>query len=266
MAIKRNSEILASDIEKELSKNYLRLVAVSVYRDGITCLANNDGSYTLSGTASSNAYFTIDTAALDANTPYKMLGCPIAGSESSYYLGWDKSPWYVDTGNGVVFTLSEPTIASVSIGIKAGTTCNSLIFKPTIINNLRATYSSLTTGYNSFLPGIKMELLWANDNLSRGFPSQTVNVKCGGSSLLLVEFKESNVGYARYDFIIDATVPGDTVVCSAIRYSELYVMLRSVTVGRSTDITFSSCYTSKTYGTYEQEDTNMIPMRIYRIV
>jgi len=74
--------------------------------NGITYINNNDGSFTLSGTATANSYYTIlDLASLVDNHYYLIYGCASGGSTSSYMIrianGQGGDLGY-DIGNGVV--------------------------------------------------------------------------------------------------------------------------------------------------------------------
>lgn len=56
--------------------------------NGVTCTANGDGTYTLTGTASANASFVLRrNVKLDPDKTYKIIGCPSGGGASTYKIG-----------------------------------------------------------------------------------------------------------------------------------------------------------------------------------
>lgn len=86
----------------------------------ITFTDNGDGSVTVSGTASADVgfYFKYGSLLLDVGE-YIVNGCPSGGSEQTYYIA---TTWGNDTGNGLRFTLQQPTNSgTLLIIIKSGT-------------------------------------------------------------------------------------------------------------------------------------------------
>lgn len=116
--------------------------------DGVTFTVNSDGSVTANGTCgSTGADFDVpnrNTYNLGIGT-YKLVGCPLGGSTSSYMIGgringswvFDNS---IDTGNGAVINVTS-AINAIVIRIKPGTVCNNLLFKPMLTTDLNATYA-----------------------------------------------------------------------------------------------------------------------------
>ena len=99
-------------------------------RSGMSIVRNDDGSFTMSGTATVTDYQRVYMT-LNAGT-YTFSGCPAGGSSSTYSVyvdGQDVSGY--DTGNGVTFTLtSTQEITFVIPRIIVGTNTNGLTFKP----------------------------------------------------------------------------------------------------------------------------------------
>lgn len=100
--------------------------------NGITFTDNGDGTITANGTATDTATFTLGTSSeyLDYDKSYILNGCPVNGSEGTYYIQTDVSNW-IDTGSGVEF-MRDLSMAGASIVIAEGTTVNSLTFSPMI--------------------------------------------------------------------------------------------------------------------------------------
>lgn len=125
-----------SEQKQYSGKNLLNATLQTTAQNGVTCTANGDGTYTLNGTATVNSYFKIGMTLFKNTKKYKMLGCPTNGGSNTYYLGYDKKPWYIDIGTGQSFTFNGDTEEQISltIGVKSGITCNNILFKPMIVD------------------------------------------------------------------------------------------------------------------------------------
>ena len=137
---------------KVCGKNLLNPTSGTTTKNGITCTANGDGTYTLNGTATSNTQLVVGYHNI-LDGQFKMLGCPSGGSTKTYCVimqfssgiaGGEKGRIY-DIGNGGV----GPTSNSIETGanyisgiisVMSGTTCNNLLFKPMLTTDLTATY------------------------------------------------------------------------------------------------------------------------------
>ncbi len=95
--------------------------------NGVTFVVNDDGSITVNGTATADAYFNFANSNLLKGT-YHISGCPSGGSVTTYYLylrGYD-----FDIGQGRYFTVKTSWSNNYQIMIKSGYTANNLVFKP----------------------------------------------------------------------------------------------------------------------------------------
>ena len=104
---------------------------------GITVTDNEDGTLTMSGTATANKYTSVRSAGdellLQPGT-YTLSGCPAGGSSSTYLLilrTEDYSLDFRDYGEGVTFTLDYPAKFFVIIGVISGVTIDAT-FKPQV--------------------------------------------------------------------------------------------------------------------------------------
>lgn len=108
---------------------------------GVTFTDNGDGSVTANGTSTGDAAFWIvpqwGAFHLPAGT-YCLSGCPSGGDSSSYRINLSlktkdgrKILDFSDKGNGLQFTISEPSdTAFFRIAVAQGATVNNLVFKP----------------------------------------------------------------------------------------------------------------------------------------
>ena len=113
--------------------------------NGVTFTDNGDGTITVSGTATADAWYYIKTVGAnfkpDSSTLY-CSGCPAGGSSTSYKLstkafkqtstGYTYVVGAVDAGNGAVLDLNnkEYSQLEISVGVFSGTTVNNVVFKP----------------------------------------------------------------------------------------------------------------------------------------
>lgn len=158
-------------------KNLINVFADTQTISGVTFTKNNDGTYTVNGTASADIECLV-ASALNINVSSNrnginilLQGCPANGSTNTYYLrnNWSYSN---DTGNGIInyvtYNVAQIKITT-SIIIKQGTTCNNLVFKPQLIN-LTDTYGAgneptTPAQFNQDFPDI--------DNIP--YPEQTIS-------------------------------------------------------------------------------------------
>lgn len=147
---------------KTHSKNMLNPSLQTITYNGVTCTRNSDGTYTLNGTATAKAAFTVfynSNGAFNGKT-VKAVGCPKGGSDASYKV------WFTDVtvlgdndlGNGAILTPSTNELKYI-IEIGNGYTCSNLVFKPMITTDLEATYDDFEPyGVSSFTFSKPIEL------------------------------------------------------------------------------------------------------------
>lgn len=121
------NSVVMSEI-KVSGKNRLKNVRTSATLNGVTFTVNKDKSITVSGTASSDATFSIDTA-FDKKGNYIMSGCPSGGSAATYFMVAGGAGY--DYGNGLNFSVGDVS-RYIAIAVKAGVKMNNLTFYPMI--------------------------------------------------------------------------------------------------------------------------------------
>lgn len=129
-----------NSLKQLLPKNYIS----SPSSAGITITKNNDGTYILNGTATSNVNFNGTIPFSNKNAKLLLRGCPAGGSSSTYKMIvqlFNNGEWVTtltpeDTGNGAVVNTGDRTFThiGVEIYIYNGVTLNNLIFTPQIYN------------------------------------------------------------------------------------------------------------------------------------
>ena len=134
---------------KVCGKNLLKATLQTTTENGITCTNNGDGTYTLNGTATADADFTliefikISESSIFGKT-VKIIGCPPAGDKKTKYafffqrqLPPSYSPTIVDDGNGSSNLHLDESVDGKYIAwirIISGHTCNNVLFKPMIVD------------------------------------------------------------------------------------------------------------------------------------
>ena len=136
--------ILLADCTRNLLNPTLETTTIN----GVTCTNNGDGTYTLNGTASSDAYFIIDNISKFEDKIYKIVG--LKNPTDSYYIfinaarKLDESVEYSKLHEKHIPTayLSNDVYKRIDIGIAvtSGTTLTNEIVKPMLTTDLSATY------------------------------------------------------------------------------------------------------------------------------
>ena len=168
-------------------KNHLNpYLKKSTTVNGVTCVPNGDGTYTLNGTATEKADFIVFTISKISSSSLfgktlKIVGCPPGGKRDSKYafyfqrqLAPNYTPIIADEGNGSSSLEINDSIDgawSAWIRIHSGYTCNNLVFKPMITTDLSATYDDFepyTGGKPSPSPEYPQEIVSAGEKGSIG--------------------------------------------------------------------------------------------------
>lgn len=157
-----------SEQKQYSGKNLLNVTMGTTTKNGITCTANDDGTFTLNGTATASLFFIIINnddlkKAFGTNEELRLTGAPKGASKTGYYLQiWKNEPEviYCDTGGGV--TAKKPNAScNAAIVIVNGTVFNNVLFKPMLTTDLTATYDDFepyTGGIPSPNPGYPQEI------------------------------------------------------------------------------------------------------------
>lgn len=110
--------------------------------NGITFTVNSDGSVTVSGTATAQAYFKLQQSFSLKKGQYFFSGCPKGGTGTTYslYLSTADYAFYkADIGNGISINSEDDKTVSIVINIAKDTTVENLVFKPQLELGLTAT-------------------------------------------------------------------------------------------------------------------------------
>ena len=131
-----------SEQKQYSGKNLLNATLQTTTRNGVTCTANGDGTYTLDGTANANAVFNLGSVTFTGDTKYKICGCPQGGGTGERYHiePHGSTNEQRDIGNGVIYSLPNDETKVIYIVVTIGFRVNNLLFKPMITTDLTATY------------------------------------------------------------------------------------------------------------------------------
>lgn len=124
---------------KIVGKNLLKATLQTTTKDGVTCTANGDGTYTLNGTATATGIFILHSN-IDFTGQMRLCGgtslVSLQYSNSSNFA-------YEDKGTGIIIehfdSVTYPN-ASFNILIKANDVYNNVLVKPMLTTDLTATY------------------------------------------------------------------------------------------------------------------------------
>ena len=118
---------------KIVGKNLLNPTLQTTTRNGVTCTANGDGTYTLNGTATTIT--TFDIAQDVSCSSFRLVGRPVGGAhDASYELQarTNNLIYGYDTGDGKNIKADKNFF--IRIRINTGINCNNLLFKPMIVD------------------------------------------------------------------------------------------------------------------------------------
>lgn len=132
-----------SEQKQYSGKNLLNPTLGTATMNGVTCTANGDGTYTLNGTATSDAQFDFATVNLPFGT-YKLLGATAYQKNSS-------GSWVKTISSGDTFVVNENTpILQVVFFIAKGNALTNYICRPMVTTDLDATIDD----YEPYVGGI----------------------------------------------------------------------------------------------------------------
>lgn len=118
-------------------KNLLENTVATRTVNGIVFTANKDGTVTVNGTATADAWLEIKRFSADAPnfSGCVMSGCPAGGGLNTYFLRWSNNAAATATDDGkstCVIPDAHTGSAIIAICVKSGVTASNLIFKPMI--------------------------------------------------------------------------------------------------------------------------------------
>lgn len=102
--------------------------------NGVTFTKGATGIWTVNGTATADISKSISATFIAQNHKFLLKGCPVDGSDTTYYMKDANVDASIDTGSGVVFTYPYTFNSGINIVIKNGTSISNLVFKPRLID------------------------------------------------------------------------------------------------------------------------------------
>lgn len=128
---------IVSDVRKETTVNLLNPTKETIIQDGVTFTNNNDGTYTMNGTATQNAYNSIELTTLPKGK-YKIVGAPLS-YENNLYITKSNDFAYVKYSNEEFEVTDSSQEYSIVLRTYLGSSYPNLLFQPMITTNLNAT-------------------------------------------------------------------------------------------------------------------------------
>lgn len=115
-------------------QNLVNLTITDQELNGLTSHVNDDGSVTISGTATASTIFQIGTVQQTAGTTYYIGGCPPGGSMSKYRLYFTgASGPEVDTGSGAVYTAPETLNKQLRFAVSNNVSIDATIYPVVLV-------------------------------------------------------------------------------------------------------------------------------------
>lgn len=185
-----NSKSEVSRVLDETYTNLLNPTAQTRTKNGVTFTNNGDGTYTVNGTASAQAYSIIRDLDL---VPFrgkdiKIVGCPLGGGADKYQFNiniYDAQGTNIGSIGGSTIDYGEGAMAhippnahhaNIVIAVQSGYTADNLLFKPMLTTKLDATYDdyipySGSGALNENVAEMHENISQINSNLSEKMPN-----------------------------------------------------------------------------------------------
>lgn len=128
-------------------KNLFNPILPTTTINGVTCTNNGNGTYTLNGTATANAYFGLEIFSKFEDNIYKIVG--FKNPTINIYLYMNAQTLDGETDYSILMESIKPTgyisknkykTIDIGIAITSGTTLTNEIVKPMLTTDLNATY------------------------------------------------------------------------------------------------------------------------------
>lgn len=124
-----------SEQKQYSGKNLLKATLQTTTVNGVTCINNGDGTYTLNGTATEKTEFIINVFNIDISKKYKLIAFTEERSYINCFIQLNQSPWTIygtSSYSKVTITVSENI--RLVIAVIKGTTLSNEIIKPMIVD------------------------------------------------------------------------------------------------------------------------------------
>ena len=124
-----------SEQKQYSGKNLLNATLQTTTKNGVTCTANGDGTYTLNGTATEKTEFIIDVFNIDISKKYKLIAFTKERSYINCFVQLNQSPWTIyGTSTYSQVTITDSENIRLVIAVTKSTTISNEIIKPMIVD------------------------------------------------------------------------------------------------------------------------------------
>ena len=175
-----------NEFNRVFQRNLLRPTLPTTTTNGVTCTNNGDGTYTLNGTASTETIFTLGSYSLSKGT-YKLLALNISTAIAELYVDFrqdDGTQIIVNSPSGYVYNSNGQSGFLSRIIVGAGYTCNNLVVKPMITEDLNATYDDFVSYDDSLVTGSQVLPIFNN----AGFKNSIFRGQYLGTSITTAQY------------------------------------------------------------------------------
>lgn len=124
-----------SEQKQYSGKNLLKATLQTTTKNGVTCTANGDGTYTLNGTATERTEFIIDVFNIDISKKYKLIAFTKERSYINCFVQLNQSPWTIyGASTDSQVTITDSKNIRLVIAVIKGTTLSNEIIKPMVVD------------------------------------------------------------------------------------------------------------------------------------
>ena len=134
---------------KVCGKNLLNSTLQTMTQNGVTCINNGDGTYTLNGTAKSQTVFNLFNINENIYGGKLITGCQPGGGRNTFNIvivyytkdrKWASEDYEVGDGKIIKIKNESSYLLSIGILVRTGYVCNNVIFKPMIAEGAASAY------------------------------------------------------------------------------------------------------------------------------
>ena len=248
--------------ENGCGKNLLNPTLQTTTVNGVTCINNGDGTFTLNGTASDLTFFYLIQNTHFTSGTYKAISKQTDAVDVRFDIRHN-SVENIDIEDGNTGVLDSNIEYNAIIRVGSSVTLENYVLKPMLTTDLSATY-------DDFEPYVKslrqltnnMDLLWTNASPTSEFVPQTISVNYSAYKQIMIAFNISTtIAYIATVLLSITDIQGIVTIYNG---GIGYITARRFTLANGI-ITFENGIKMSNFGADMNDNNLVIPVKIYGI-
>lgn len=178
--------------ESGCGKNLLNPTLQTTTVNGVTCINNGDGTFTLNGTASDITFFYLIQNTHFTSGTYKAISKQTDAVDVRFDIRHNGVE-NIDIEDGNTGVLDSNIEYNAIIHVGSSVTLENYVLKPMLTTDLSATYDDFEPYVKSLRQltnsALNMDLLWTNASPTSTFEPQTISLDLSNYKLVLIRSK-----------------------------------------------------------------------------